>query len=111
MLGCDYPKASSGFVTASKVNGCGVSPCLHSSSSSSSSPSSSSSSFTPQDCFHTNPVARSFSPEFSHHFAIALPLDGGGGVRPALAEALLQGMAVFEVWHKVDQMVPQVSVT
>ena len=66
---------------------------------------------SPQDVFETKAVARSFCPEFSHHFAVALPLGGGGGARVALAEVLRQGRAEFEVWHKVDQVAPQVGVT
>lgn len=62
---------------------------------------------SPQNIFETKAVARTFCPEFSHHFAIALPL--GGGAKQVLAETLQQSKAVFEVWHKVDQTAPQVS--
>ena len=56
----------------------------------------------------TKTVARTFSPEFSHHLEFPLQLlwSGGHDDPGSLAQMLETGQAEFEVWHQVPGMVP-----
>ena len=59
--------------------------------------------FSLQNSFQTKTVAQTFSPEFSYHCDLSLSLNNGSKhtKEKCLAENLLHGKVIFEVWHKV----------
>lgn len=61
-----------------------------------------------QEKRQTKTVMRSFSPEFSHSFDIALPLILRESVHPytvtiPLAQRLTECNVVIEIWHKIPK--------
>ena len=57
----------------------------------------------------TKTIARSFSPEFSHLFDLALPLTshptklGGPSTTTTLARKLTEGYMLVEIWHQAPK--------